>query len=77
MRWTAGGIALLVLGLLILIPSGLCTASLGIAAFMIFLGLVYVVPGGGFAWEVLLMGGIATAIGAGLVYAALKLRRRD
>ena len=31
---TAGGCALIVLGLLILIPSGLCTASMGISSLV-------------------------------------------
>jgi hypothetical protein len=29
-RWTAGAVALIVIGLVILIPSGLCTTAIGI-----------------------------------------------
>jgi hypothetical protein len=71
-HWTAASIALFVLGLLILVPSGLCTALVG--------GMVFVegvanadLSGVGI---ILIYGGIPAAIGAALVYAALKLRRQ-
>ena len=71
-HWTAASIALFVLGLLILVPSGLCTAVVGGMVFVEGLadadlsGIVIV----------LLYGGIPVAIGAALLYAALKLRHR-
>ena len=61
-------IALLVIGLLILVPSGLCTAFLGLPVLIynpLALGMVA------------LAGGLPIAVGALLVYAALKTRRRD
>jgi hypothetical protein len=72
-RWTAISIALLILGLLILIPSGLCTALLG--GSIIVEGL----PNGDLSGIpiVLLYGGPPIAMGAALVWAALKSRRRD
>ena len=72
-RWTAISIALLILGLLILIPSGLCTALLG--GSIIAEGL----PNGDLSGIpiVLLYGGPPIAMGAALVWAALKSRRRD
>jgi len=72
-RWTVISIALLILGLLILIPSGLCTALLG--GSIIAEGL----PNGDLSGIpiVLLYGGPPVAIGAALVWAAFKARRRD
>jgi hypothetical protein len=72
-RWTGISIALFVIGLLILVPSGLCTALVGLPfAF------------GGFAagdsemmFNILMIGIVPMAIGAALVYAGLKSRRRD
>lgn len=72
-RWTAISIALLILGLLILIPSGLCTALLG--GSIIAEGLPNGDPSG--IPIVLLYGGPPVAIGAALVWAAFKARRRD
>ena len=71
-RWTAISIALLILGLLILIPSGLCTALLG--GSIIAEGL----PNGDLSGIpiVLLYGGPPVAMGASLVWAAFKARRR-
>ena len=71
-RWTVVSIALFVIGLLILVPSGLCTALIGLPfAF------------GGFAdgdsrmmFNILMLGGVPMALGAVLVYAGLKSRRR-
>lgn len=71
-RWTAGAVALFVIGLLILIPSGLCTGLIGILSL-----LDNATDFGEFLVIVLPVGGIPMAIGAALVYAGLKLRRRD
>ena len=72
-RWTAISIALLILGLLILIPSGLCTALLG--GSIIVEGL----PSGDLSGIpiVVLYGGPPIAMGAALVWVAFKARRRD
>jgi|SoiMethySBSTD1v2_1073268.scaffolds.fasta_scaffold1219490_3 hypothetical protein len=70
-RWPAIGIALFVIGLLIVVPSGLCTA-LGLA--------VVLSPGMGdisMLGLVLTFGGVPMALGAVLVYAGWKSRRRD
>jgi hypothetical protein len=73
-HWSALAIVLLVIGLLILIPSGLCTGVFAIGA------LLGALSAAGTAIPTFLMtlvlGGIPTAIGAALVYAALRLRRR-
>ena len=70
-HWTAASIALLVLGLLILVPSGLCTALVG--GSILVEGLANAdltgIP------VVLIYGGVPAAIGGALVYAALKIRR--
>ena len=71
-HWTAASIALFVLGLLILVPSGLCTALVGGSIFVD--GLASADLSGIFV--VLIYGGIPAAMGAALLYAALKLRRR-
>jgi hypothetical protein len=71
-RWTAASIALFVLGLLILLPSGLCTAIFGAASLIEGLGTADL----GALLAVLLTGGIPAAIGAALVYAAFKIRGR-
>ena len=71
-RWTAASIALFVLGLLILLPSGLCTAIFGAAALFEGLGTADL----GALFAVLLTGGIPAGIGAALVYAAFKIRGR-
>jgi hypothetical protein len=71
-HWTAASIALCVLGLLILVPSGLCTALVGGSIFVE--GLANADLSG--IVVVLIYGGIPVAMGAALVYAALKLRRR-
>ena len=68
-HWTFISVALFVIGLLILIPSGLCTAVFGVMSLgegdPSFLGMV------------LLFGVVPMAIGFGLLYAGLSLRRRD
>jgi len=72
-RWTAVSLGLFVLGLLILVPSGLCTAVLG--GSIIAEGL----PHGDLSGIpiVLIYGGVPIAMGAVLVWGALKARRRD
>ena len=71
-RWTFGAVALFVLGMLILVPSGLCTGVVGI------LSLFDSSSGfGEFLAIVLPFAGPPMAIGAALVYAGLKLRRPD
>ena len=72
-HWTFISVALLILGLLILIPSGLCTALVG--GSIVAEG----VPNGDFSGIaiVLLYGGPPIAVGAALVWAAFKARRRD
>ena len=66
-------IALFILGLLILVPSGLCTAVLG--GSIILEGL----PHGDLSGIpiVLIYGGVPVAMGAVLVWGAFKARRRD
>lgn len=76
-RWGVISIALMVIGLLILVPSGLCTAVMGIPALVDFIA-------GGYRVSdvmstiglVAVVGGIPFVIGAVLVFAALKLRRK-
>lgn len=72
-RWTAVSVALFVLGLAILIPSGLCTAYVGVFA------LLPAVADGDFSilLAVSIVAGPAIAIGASLVYAGLNARRFD
>jgi hypothetical protein len=65
-------VALFVIGLLILVPSGLCTGLVGIVAlFDSQTGL------GDFLQIVVPIAGVPIAVGALLVYAGLKTRRRD
>jgi hypothetical protein len=68
-RWTAVSIALFVIGLLILVPSGLCTALVGI------LTLVEGDPSG--IVLALMFGGVPMAVGAALVWAGFKARPRE
>ena len=68
-RWTFISVALFVLGLLILIPSGLCTAGFG--AFALAEGD----PSG--ILLLLMFGGIPMAAGAVLMWAGLQARPRD
>jgi hypothetical protein len=73
-HWTLISAALFILGLAILVPSGLCTASMGYFALLdasegrdLLSGLSFV----------LIFGGVPMAVGAVLVYAGLKTRRRE
>ena len=69
-RWTGPTIAMFILGLLILVPAGLCTVS--------WVGVSGMANGGFFPLPLaLLYGGVPMAVGAALVWAALQLRWRD
>ena len=74
-RWTFISVALFILGLLILVPSGLCT--------VIFGGLILIEPDGSpgellsITLMVLMFGVVPMAVGALLVWAGLKARPRD
>lgn len=70
LRWTGVSIAFLVVGLLILVPSGLCTALLGGAVL-----IEDADPAGVLA--ILLYGAVPLALGAALVYAGFNMRQRD
>ena len=70
-HWTVASVALFVIGLLILVPSGLCTA----------VGLVYGIASlavGDFSLlsMVLTIGGVPVALGIGLVVISLGMRRK-
>ncbi|HTK80336.1 MAG TPA: hypothetical protein VL286_07835 [Rhizomicrobium sp.] len=73
-HWSALAVVLLVIGLLILIPSGLCTGIFGIGALY---DAVTSSSSEGFSilLEALMFGAIPIAIGAALVYAAFKVRK--
>ncbi len=71
-HWTLVSVVLFAIGMLILIPSGLCTGVVGLylladdpSQFLEF--LVLILP----------YGAVPMALGAGLVYAGLKSRRHD
>ena len=67
-RWTFISVALFVLGVLILVPSGLCTA---------FAGIITIVEGDpSSVLLVLLFGGVPMVVGALLVWAGFKARER-
>ena len=67
-RWTLVSVALFVIGLLILIPTGLCAALVGILAFG---------EGDSSAiLTILLFAGLPALVGGTLIYAALKARER-
>ncbi|MGH6870097.1 MAG: hypothetical protein ACREHE_01210 [Rhizomicrobium sp.] len=75
-QWTVWALTLFVIGLLILIPSGLCTGVFGVA------GIYDAVTSGsgsdsaGFFMEALMVGGPFIAVGIGLVMAGLSIRKR-
>jgi hypothetical protein len=71
-HWTFISVALFMLGLLILIPSGLCTALMG--SFMVVENSNFDPSG---ILLLLLFGGIPMAAGAVLIWAGLKARTRD
>ena len=69
-RWTLTSIALFVIGLLILVPAGLCT---------LFLGTLFLMDpsdASGFVGAILVFGGVPIALGAMLIWAGLKSRSR-
>lgn len=71
-HWTAVSVALFAIGLLILVPSALCTLVVG--------SLFVTEPSDADASNVgavLIFGGVPMALGAVLVWAGLKARRRD
>lgn len=77
-RRGAGAVALIAIGVLILVPSGLCSAVFGIG----FLSdIINHTPHGGedysrgFIWLVPMFGGPPILIGAGLLYWGLRRRR--
>jgi hypothetical protein len=63
--WTIVSAALFVIGLLVVVPSGLCT------------GIMIVSSGGGLFTFALILGGVPIAIGATLVAIGLSTRRSD
>jgi len=73
-HWSALAVVLLVIGLLILIPSGLCTGIFGIGALY---DMFTSSSSEGFSilLEALVFGAIPIAIGGALVYAAFRVRR--
>jgi hypothetical protein len=76
--WSGRGVAPIAIGLLILIPSGLCSAFFGIA----FLGDALTGTGEaaayarGLIWLVPMIGGPPMALGALLLWLGLRRRRR-
>lgn len=74
-RWGVISVTMMVIGLLILVPSGLCTGLMGVGAlFSVFTGDVSdAMPTLGMVATV---GGIPVVIGGVLVFAALRLRKR-
>lgn len=73
-RWGCLAITLLVIGLLIVVPSGLCTGIFGIGAIYDMMTSSSPSEGMSVLVEALMIGGIPLAIGAALVYAAFKVR---
>ncbi len=73
-HWSAGAVALVVIGLLILIPSGLCTGIFGVGAIY---DMVTSSSSEGFSilLEALMFGGIPLVIGGLLVFAGFKMRK--
>lgn len=71
-HWTLVSVVLFVIGMLILVPSGLCTGVVGLYVLaddpsQILEFMVLILP----------YGAVPMALGAGLVYAGLKSRRHD
>jgi hypothetical protein len=69
-RRTVGAIVLISLGLLLLVPSGLCTGVMGLLD-------LFGKGGGGLLILALVYGGLPLAIGAVLLIFGLNLPRRD
>jgi len=81
-HWTAGSIALIVIGLLILVPSGLCTTVVGIGYVIDMFAyqrenLVTLLTGGlpGALMMPLLFGGPFIALGAYLIHLGWRRRK--
>jgi hypothetical protein len=79
-EWTGGACALVVIGLLILVPSGLCTGSLGIMAIAeaLFPSKFGIVSGGGTLndlFPVLIIGGPFIIGGIFLIRLGLRSRK--
>jgi hypothetical protein len=72
LKWTGATLALFMIGLLILIPSGLCTGVFGLIALSQGAGDDMI----GVLLEAVVFGGPFILLGGGLVYAALQLRKR-
>ncbi len=73
---TVFGIALMVLGLLILVPSGLCSGVFGAGALVsAIFNPTEAGDAAGTLMMVLIVGGIPMAIGAGLTYLGNALRK--
>jgi hypothetical protein len=73
-HWTALAITLLVIGLMIAIPSGLCTGVFGVGAIYDMMSSSSS-KGAGILMTALMVGGIPLAIGIGLVAVAFSLRK--
>ena len=73
-RWGALSVTLLVIGLMILIPSGLCTGIFGVGALYDMITSSSS-EGASILGEALIIGGIPLAIGGILVYAAFQARK--
>lgn len=73
-HWSALAVTLLVIGLLILIPSGLCTGVFGAGAlYDMFTSSSD--EGVSILAEALMIGGPFLAVGGALVYAAFRVRK--
>ena len=73
-RWTFISIALFVIGLLILVPAGLCTAVFGFFTIVESFGQDVDLS---IVLMILLFGGVPILVGWVLVWAGLKARARD
>lgn len=71
LRWTGGAIALVVIGFVILIPSGLCTAIVGVPSLARATGETFVTLLGA-----LVFGGPFIALGIGFIVTGFRSRVR-
>ena len=77
-HWTAAAVVVFVLGLLFLVPSGLCTAAMGVLGLFAMFESPSEAAGGLLTLVYSLMVGLPfLGIGAGLVWLALRLRRKE
>jgi hypothetical protein len=74
--WGALSLTVFVIGLLILVPSGLCTGVLGIG-FLVEASQNSSNDGMNFLMELLMFGGLPMLLGFVLVRIGLQLRKRD